>query len=104
MRDRTPEHLRLIQHILAARLPARELRAFGSRMRGRAKPAADLDLAVTGDERIPDVVLRELRADFDESDLPFRVDVLAWRDAPSGLREVITREGVEIQTAGRTLA
>lgn len=104
MLDLAPEHLRLVQRLLAERLPAREVRAFGSRVRGRAKPASDLDLVVMGEERIPDLVQAELRADFDESDLPFRVDVLAWRDAPPGLREIIVREGVEIQTVGRTVA
>lgn len=104
MLDLAPEHLRLIQRMLAERLPGREVRAFGSRVRGRAKPASDLDLVVMGEERIPDLVQAELRADFEESDLPFCVDVLAWRDAPPGLREIIVREGVEIQTAGRTVA
>jgi type I restriction enzyme S subunit len=103
MLDVAPEHMRIIRRILTERLPAREVRAFGSRVRGRAKPTADLDLVVMGQERIPDLIQAELRADFEESDLPFRVDVLAWRDAPPGLREVIVREGVEIQTAGRTV-
>jgi type I restriction enzyme S subunit len=99
MLDLEPEHLELIQRLLAVRLPAREVRAFGSRVRGRAKPTADLDLAVMGAEPIPDLVQAELRADFEESDLPFRVDLLAWQDAPAGLREVIAREGVAVQTA-----
>lgn len=99
MLDLAPEHLRLVQRLLAERVPAREVRAFGSRVRGRAKPTADLDLVVMGEEPIPDPVQAELRADFEESDLPFRVDLLAWQDAPAGLREIIAREGVEVQTA-----
>lgn len=99
MLDLAPEHLRLVQRMLAERLPAREVRAFGSRVRGRAKPTADLDLVVMGEERIPDTIQAELRADFEESDLPFRVDLLAWRDAPPSLRAVIEREGLEIQAA-----
>lgn len=98
MLDLAPEHLRLIQRMLAARVPGREVRAFGSRVRGRAKPTADLDLVVMGEERIPDLVQAELRADFEESDLPFRVDVLSWRETPPGLREVISMEGIAIQT------
>lgn len=97
MLDVAPEHLRLVQRTLAERVPAREVRAFGSRVRGRAKPASDLDLVVMGDEHIPDLIQAELRADFDDSDLPFRVDILAWGDAPPGLREVIAREAVVVQ-------
>jgi type I restriction enzyme S subunit len=104
MLDVAPEHLRLVQRLLAERVPAREVRAFGSRVRGRAKPTADLDLVVMGEERIADLIQAELRADFEESDLPFRVDLLAWRDAPPSLRAVIEREGLEIQTAGETAA
>jgi type I restriction enzyme S subunit len=104
MLDVAPEHLRLVQRLLAERLPAREVRAFGSRVRGRAKPTADLDLVVMGEERIADLIQAELRADFEESDLPFRVDLLAWRDAPPSLRAMIEREGLEIQTAGETAA
>lgn len=98
MIDVTPEQVRIIRRILAARLPGRAVRAFGSRVRGRTKPTADLDLVVMGEECIPDLIQAEIRADFEESDLPFHVDLLAWRDAPSGLRKVIADEGVEIQT------
>ncbi len=104
MLDLAPEHLRLVQRLLAERLPGRAVRAFGSRVRGQAKTHSDLDLAVMGEEPIPDLVQAELRADFEESDLPFRVDLLAWRDAPPGLRDVIEREGVEIQATGGTVA
>ncbi|WP_447974752.1 nucleotidyltransferase family protein [Nitrospira sp. Kam-Ns4a] len=99
MLDLAPEHLALIQRLLAARLPGRAVVAFGSRVRGCAKPRADLDLAVMGEERIPDLIQAELLADFEESDLPFRVDLVAWRDAPPSLRAVIEREGLEIQAA-----
>lgn len=99
MLDLAPEHLRLVQRLLAERLPGRAVRAFGSRVRGQAKTHSDLDLAVMGEEPIPDLVQAELRADFEESDLPFRVGLLAWQDAPAGLREIIAREGVEVQTA-----
>lgn len=99
MLDVTPDHLHLVRRILAERLPGREVRAFGLRVRGRAKPTADLDRVVMGEEQIPDLIQAELRADFEESDLPFRVDLLAWRDAPASLRAVIEREGLEIQAA-----
>lgn len=101
MLDVPPEHLRLIQRLLAAYLPDREVRAFGSRVTGHAKPHSDLDLVVMGDERIPDRVRAELAADFEESDLPFRVDLLAWRDAPPGLRERIAREAELVQAPAR---
>jgi hypothetical protein len=35
-----------------------------------------------GSEPIPDLALASLRADFEDSDLPFRVDVIEERDLP----------------------
>jgi uncharacterized protein len=98
MLDLTPEQLLLLRAILAARLPRREVRAFGSRANGRAKPHSDLDLVVMGEEPIPDPVLAELHADLDDSDLPFRVDVVLWPETPPALRESIAGASMPIQT------
>ncbi len=89
MLDLTPEQLTLLRNIFAVRLPQRAIRAFGSRVTGRAKPHSDIDLVVMGEEPIPDLTLAELHADLDDSDLPFRVNVVLWPDAPPSLREAI---------------
>jgi predicted nucleotidyltransferase len=68
---------------LARHLPNRQVRAFGSRATGRAWCYSDLDLLVMGSVPIPDLTLASLRADFEDSDLPFRVDVLEERDLPA---------------------
>lgn len=98
MLDLTPDQLLLLRAILVARLPQREVRAFGSRATGLAKPHSDLDLVVMGEEPIPDPVLAELHADLEDSDLPFRVDVVLWPDAPPSLRVAITTTSTPIQT------
>jgi predicted nucleotidyltransferase len=98
MLDLTPQQLALVRAIVAARLPQREVRAFGSRVTGCAKLHSDLDLVIMGDEPVADPVLAELHADFDDSDLPFRVDVLNWSDAPTSLREAISHASIPIQT------
>ncbi len=96
MLELTADQLREVRAILAARLPGREVRVFGSRATGCAKPHSDLDLAVMGEEPITALAHAELVADFEESDLPFRVDVLAWRDAPAVLRAAIARAGLPL--------
>lgn len=61
MLDVEPRHLDEIRRILAARAPGLEVRAFGSRAKGKPKPYSDLDLAVVGiEDRGPDA-LRLLR-------------------------------------------
>lgn len=91
MLDLSAEQLCELREILSNRLPEREIRAFGSRVTGHAKPYSDLDLVVMGEQEIADFALSELHADLDESDLPFRVDILLWKDAPRPLRQVIAQ-------------
>jgi len=76
MLDLTAQQLSLARGLLARHLPDREVRAFGSRVSGRAWRYSDPDLAVMGGEPLPDLVLATLRADFEDSELPFRVDLL----------------------------
>lgn len=98
MFDLTEAQLRTVRALLARRLPEREVRVFGSRATGRAKPHSDLDLVVMGDAPVDDRVRAELMADFDDSDLPFRVDLLVWGEAPPALRQTITRDGLTLMT------
>ena len=53
--------------------------AFGSRVQGTSRPHSDLDLVVfsTPEEGPRIAALREA---FEESDLPFRVDLFVWED------------------------
>ncbi len=96
MLDLNEHELAIVRGILRAHLPGREVRAFGSRITGQVKPHSDLDLVVMGDEPLPDAIHAELVHDFEESDLPFRVDLLIWRDAPASLRQVIERDSVTL--------
>lgn len=70
-----------------------EVKVFGSRATGCARPASDLDLVV-----FPPVArreLRDLRFAFEESDLPIKVDVLAWDEIDyQPLRDEISRHAV----------
>ena len=82
MLDLSPTQLDTVRRILARQVPGREVRAFGSRVTGRAWRYSDLDLVIMGAEPLPALALARLRADFEDSDLPFRVDVLEVRDLP----------------------
>ena len=83
MLDLSPRQLDILRAILARHVPGREVRAFGSRVTGRAWRYSDLDLVVMGDEPLPDLVRANLVADLEESDLPFRVDLIEAPDLPA---------------------
>jgi type I restriction enzyme S subunit len=96
MLDLRREHLAIVQDILAHHLPGREARIFGSRAHGPAKPFSDLDLVIMGEQRVPDAVRSVVQEAFEESDLPYRVDLVVWAEAPASLRDTITRTSVPI--------
>ena len=70
--------LEALRHILASRLPAGvKIQVFGSRVTGiRLKPHSDLDLLIVGPEKLPLLLLGDLREALSESDLPFSVDIV----------------------------
>ena len=102
MLELAPSELALIRQILARRLPGATVQAFGSRVTGwpfgrGSKPYSDLDLAVWAADDSPEMAMAELRADFEDSNLPWRVDVTLARDLPAGLAQLVQTRGVRLQ-------
>nr|WP_301273183.1 nucleotidyltransferase domain-containing protein [Acetobacter oryzoeni] len=64
--------------ILNEIVPDREVRAFGSRVTGKAKPFSDHDLAIMGDKSLPLETRARLEEAFSEAELPWKVDILDW--------------------------
>lgn len=73
-----PEHLRIVLEILHRHAPTAQAYVFGSRAAGHAKPHSDLDLLLREAGPIAPLRFADLCADFEDSDLPFRVDVLDY--------------------------
>lgn len=62
--------------------------AFGSRVKGTERPLSDLDLCYK--DPIPDHEIAFLREAFDESDLPYKVDIVSWdRCTPDFQKSII---------------
>lgn len=97
MIDVLPHYLEIVLKILQKHVPECEVRAFGSRITRTVKPYSDLDLAVVGKEKLANKTLYALKDDFEESDLPFRVDVLDWCSISKEFREVIEKNFLVIQ-------
>jgi predicted nucleotidyltransferase len=97
--DIEPRHWALVQDILAKRLPGREVWAFGSRVNGKAKPYSDLDLVVLGNVPLGLALQAQLAEAFDESDLPWRVDVVDWAATSEGFKALILQCKVVVQGA-----
>ena len=84
---------------LSRHVPDRDIRVMGSRASGRAKPFSDLDLVVMGDEPLSLPARGELRDAFDESNLPFAVDLIEWASSSDAFRRVITERAQPFRAA-----
>ncbi len=84
------EHGALVRELISDHLPGVEVWAYGSRVTGTARPWSDLDLVVFAQPEQQRAVA-ELREAFEESDLPFRVDLFVWGDIPESFRDNIRK-------------
>ena len=89
MIDVQPRHAEIIRSILQQHVPDAVAYVFGSRANFTAKPHSDLDLVIEGKAAIPIGRLYALEEAFEESDLPFRVDVMDWHAISAEFREQI---------------
>lgn len=87
--DLQPKHSAIVTGILRLHAP-RPCRvwAFGSRVRGRARRFSDLDLAIDAGRPLTFADTAPLADAFDESDLPWRVDVVDLVTCSEAFREV----------------
>ena len=68
---------------------------FGSRTKGTQKRLSDLDLCFK--DPIPFNVQGHIDEDFEESNFPFKVDVLDWRYISPEFREIIQKDLILIK-------
>ncbi|RVT47626.1 nucleotidyltransferase domain-containing protein [Rheinheimera sediminis] len=95
--DISSEHLAIVQQILRQLVPSCEVWAFGSRVKGAAKPFSDLDLVVMSQQPLPLALMASLSEAFSESDLPWKVDIVDWSTTSPDFKAVIDQQKVKVQ-------
>jgi predicted nucleotidyltransferase len=68
---------------------------FGSCARGEARQHSDIDIAILPKDNLPSGFFAELAADFEESPIPYDVDLVDLRQADAALVDEVRREGVK---------
>jgi uncharacterized protein len=86
------DDLKIVRDI-AQRFPYK-MSVYGSRAKGTAKKFSDLDVCVM--EPITDLELYYLKEAFEDSDLPFKVDVCAWNRIGDAFKKDIQNDLVPI--------
>lgn len=96
MTDPDREDLDRVKEIVFRYLAGREAQVylFGSRARGKARTASDIDIAIEAPEPLPPFLLAEMRDALEESTIPYNVDVVDLRTAGAALRAIVRKEGV----------
>lgn len=102
MLDITLHQRELLQRLLGQRLPHATAIAFGSRVSGwpfgqGAKPYSDLDVALIGLSPADDLAVANLRADLEDSNIPWRVDLSHAQDLSASLRGLVEEHGEVLQ-------
>lgn len=92
-----PEELEHVKQILKHCIPEIKVHAFGSRANHTAKPYSDLDLAIMTEQPLTLQQGAMLTEAFEESDLPFKVDIIDWSTISENFRELIHPSLVSIE-------
>jgi uncharacterized protein len=93
----TQAEIRIVRGILDRVIPGADIRVFGSRATGLARPFSDLDLLVLHPAHLSWQQLADLRDEFEASDLPFRVDVVEATALPEGMVERTVGESISFR-------
>ena len=97
--DLSAQQLTEVCTILSAHVPELTVWAFGSRVTGTAREYSDLDLALITTEPLPLGTMADLVACFEESSLPFKVDLVDWACTSDNFRNIIMANKVVIHEA-----
>jgi type I restriction enzyme S subunit len=95
--DISPENWQIVREILQRYVPDREVWAFGSRAKWTAKEFSDLDLAIIGDTPLSIALTADMKEAFQESALPFKIDIVDWASITPSFRQVIQATKIQIQ-------
>ena len=85
----TEQELQIVKAILQQYVPEYSVWAFGSRVKGTAKPYSDLDLAIITDQPLSLATHADLSDAFSESDLTWKVDIVDWATTDERFRQII---------------
>lgn len=98
----TDDELAAVREILSRHLAAGVRAAlFGSRAGGNPKPWSDLDIVLEGFEPLPLAMMAKLADAFDESSLPWKVDLVDRSTVSAAFGEIIDAGRIELDLPPR---
>ena len=99
--DIRPDHLEIVQGILREHLPMGVKGwVFGSRSNWSTKDSSDLDLALEGESKLSHKVLGALKDAFEDSSLPFTVDVVDLNRISGAFKQIVESQRAPLSLDG----
>ena len=92
----TKEQRDFIKSVFDRYCPDAQIIVFGSRVKGTHAPHSDLDVTIRGEEPMEGQVLFNIGHDFEQSDLPFIVDVSDFHQLSGEFQNHICEEYEEL--------
>ncbi len=83
--------------VATGHFPDYEVRAYGSGVNGRSNSYSDLDLVAISKKKIDLKLMFQVEEAFEESTLPFRVDLLDWNAISESFHKIIEQKYEVIQ-------
>jgi uncharacterized protein len=83
------DYLNIIKNIVLSKVPLDKYAVFlfGSRAAGNAHPMSDIDVGFLGEENLPVLLKGEIEMDIEESIVPFRVDLIDFKQVDARFKE-----------------
>ena len=93
--DIRPDHLEIVQGILREHLPVGvKVWVFGSRANWTTKDSSDLDIALEGENKLSHKLLGALKNAFEDSTLPYTVDVVDLHAVSRAFKQIVKQQRV----------
>ena len=93
--DIRPDHLEIVQGILREHLPVGvKVWVFGSRANWTTKDSSDLDIALEGENKLSHKLLGALKNAFEDSTLPYTVDVVDLHAVNHAFKQIVKQQRV----------
>ncbi|HCU24536.1 MAG TPA: nucleotidyltransferase domain-containing protein [Deltaproteobacteria bacterium] len=96
MVEPNPKYLDEVRSILFNSLPKHSVRIylFGSWARGKAQRISDIDVGIWPLQALPPAQLSRLREQFEESHIPYPVEIVDLSTVSPEFRERVLKEGI----------
>ena len=84
----------ILLKIIHDKLPDCKVYLYGSRARGDYQPESDIDLAIDNGKPIGFKVLASLLGEFEETNIPLKVDLIDLNDLDENFKKQVQKEMV----------